>query len=102
MNKTGTNPKRDRPALRQAADSADGRSYILAGLQTSKNDCLGTEHFSGDNSAFDWAVIGHRKMFRTDPSSAVGGGRNPSSVRSRLDDRPPIIDAKAGCFPVGS
>ena len=56
MNKTRTNPKVDRAALRQAADSADGRSYILAGLQTSKNDCLGTEHLSSNNSSFDWAV----------------------------------------------
>src|SRR6201993_5232770 len=101
MNKTRTNPKMDRAALRQAADSTDGRSYILAGLQTSKNDCLGTEHFSGDNSAFDWTVIGHRKMFRTDPYPAVGADRNSNSVRSRIDGRPPIIDAKTGCFCVG-
>ena len=92
----------DRAALRQVADPTDRRGYILARLQTGKNDRLGTEHFSRNDGAFDRPVIGDGKVFRTDPYPAVGARRNFRSVCSRIDSRPPSVDAKSGCLCVST
>src|ERR1700739_224023 len=92
----------DRAALRQVTDPADRRGYILARLESGKQNRLGTEHFSGNDGAFDRTVIGHGKVFRTDPNPAVGAGRNSRSVCSRIDSRPLSIDGKSGCFSVAT